>query len=372
MIIGVPTEIQPNENRIGLSPSGACLLVRKGHKVLIEKNAGINSGFSNEEYEKCGAEIVNTPKEIYAAANMILKVKAPKLSEYNLMRKDQIIMCFLHLLSDTELTRVLQKGHVTSIAYESIQKSDGTMPVLNPMSEIAGKMSIQIGAQFLENHNGGSGVLLGGVVGTKPGKVVIIGAGTVGKNAAQIAVGYGANVSVLDINIEKLRHLNDIFYSRIKTIIANPFTIEKELKDADLVISAVLVPGEKTPIVITEDMVKQMKQGSVIIDVSVDQGGSVETVNRITIHENPTFIKHGVIHYAVSNMPGTVAKTSSIALTNGTLPYIMAIANDGIKAVKKDPSLAKAVCTIDGNITCKNIADSISKEYTPLESIIGF
>lgn len=372
MIIGVPTEIQPNENRVAIAPSGICALTKKGHKVLIEKNAGINSGFSNEDYEKCGAQIVATPKELYSQAEMILKVRSPQLSEYNLLKKRQILMAFLHLVAESELTKTLQKNKITAIAFETIQNPDGRLPVLTPMSEIAGKMAVQVGAQFLENYYGGKGMLLGGVPGTKPGKVVIIGAGNVGKNAAVMASAFGCEVSVLDTNLEKLRYIDDIMHSKVKTIIANPITIQKEVISADLVISAVLIPGSKPPIVISEDMVKKMKKGSVIVDTAIDQGGSVETMNRTTTHDNPTFVKHGIIHYAVANMPGSVAKTASIALNNVSIPYVAAIADMGVKAAKIDHSLGKGINLIEGAITYKPVADCLFKDYTPLESIIGF
>lgn len=372
MIIGVPTEIQPNENRVAIAPSGVVALVKKGHTVLIEKNAGLGSSFTNEDYEKCGAEIVSTPKELYNRSKIILKVKAPQLSEYNLLKKEQILMAYLHLVAESELTKALQKNKITAIAFETIQRPDGSLPVLRPMSEIAGKMSVQIGAQFLENYYGGKGLLLGGVPGTRPSKVTIIGAGNVGKNAAQVAVGNGCEVSILDINIDRLRYINDIMYSKVKTIVANSITIEKEVKTADLVISAVLIPGSKPPIVVTEDMVKKMKKGSVIVDAAIDQGGSVETINRMTTHDNPVFEKYGIIHYAVPNMPGSVAKTASIAMNNVSIPYVISIADNGIKAVKHDSALAKGINVIDGAITYKPVADGLFKEYTPLESIIGF
>ncbi|MFZ5591051.1 MAG: alanine dehydrogenase, partial [Bacillota bacterium] len=336
MIIGVPKEIKSNENRVAITPAGVQAMVKAGHKVVIENNAGVGSGISNEDYIAAGAEILATPAEVFAAADMIMKVKEPLPPEYGLFKEGQVLFTYLHLAPEPELTRALLDKKVVGIAYETIQLPNGSLPLLTPMSEVAGRMAVQIGAQFLEKHNGGLGILLGGVPGVPPAKVTIIGGGVVGTNAAKIALGMGADVTILDLNANRLRYLDDIFGSRIKTLMSNSYNIAAAVKEADLLIGAVLIPGARAPKLVTEEMVKQMKPGSVIVDVAIDQGGSIETVDRVTTHAEPTYIKHGVVHYSVANMPGAVARTSTFALTNVTLPYALKLANKGYRAAIKE------------------------------------
>ena len=373
MIIGVPKEIKIKEDRVGLTPYNVNCLVNLGHKVLIEKSAGIGSGFSDDEYLQEGAVIVNTPEEIYKSAEIIVKVKEPLPSEYNLLKKNQILYTYLHLAVEKELTQVLLDKKIIGIAYETIQTMDGKLPLLTPMSEVAGKMSIQIAANLLENRNKGAGILLGGIAGVPAGKVLIIGAGQVGINAAKIAIGMGANVSIVDIDTDKLRNLDNMFGSKIKTYVSDKSILKELVKDADVLICAVLIPGHKAPRIVTEEMVKTMKKGSVIVDVSIDQGGIVETMDRIQTLDNPTFEKYGVIHYSVANIPGSVARTSTIALTNETMKYLKNIVKSGVvDAVKKDVSLAKGINTFNGKLTNEGVAQSLEMEYTELSSIIGF
>lgn len=373
MIIGVPKEIKNCENRVSLTPAGAKTLVDNGHKVLVQATAGLGSGFADEEYINVGAEILSTIEEVYKNSDMIMKVKEPQESEYELLREGQLLFTYLHLAVEPKLTKALLKRKVSGIAYETIQTASGELPLLTPMSEIAGRMSVQIGASFLENPHGGRGVLLGGVPGVTPADVVIIGGGTVGLNAAKIAYGMGANVTVLDLNLNRLRYFDDIFHGKIKTLMSNSSNIEMCAKYADLLIGAVLIPGAKAPHLVTENVVKQMKKGSVIVDVAIDQGGIVETIDKVTTHENPIFEKHGVMHYSVANIPGAVARTSTIALTNATLPYVIKLANQGfIKAVKTCEELAKGVNTCQGHLVSKPVADSLCLEHKELSLIIGF
>ncbi len=373
MIIGVVKEIKSEENRVGLTPHCIQLLNNKGHKVYIEKGAGIGSGFADEEYAKEGAVILNSPEEVYQISDMIVKVKEPQPCEYKFLKKEQIIFTYLHLAVEKVLTTELINKKITSIAYETIETEDKKLPLLIPMSEIAGRMSVQIAANLLENRNNGSGILLSGVAGVPAGKVLIVGAGSVGINAAKIAVGMGANVCVADIDTQKLRVIEDKFGSQVKTYISTPSNLSRLIKEADVVIGAVLIPGHKAPVLITEDMVKSMKKGSVIIDVSIDQGGIVETMDRITTHKNPTYEKYGVIHYCVSNMPGSVARTSTLALTNETIKYILKIADNGlVNSIKTDAALAKGVNTFKGFLTNKGVAEAHNLEYTEIPSLIGF
>ncbi|EKE03647.1 MAG: hypothetical protein ACD_20C00173G0006 [uncultured bacterium] len=373
MIIGVPKEIKSNENRVAITPAGVEAFKKNGHCVLVEKNAGIDSGFLDEDYIISGAEIIDTPQEIFDKAQMIIKVKEPLLPEYDLFKEGQLLFTYLHLAPEPALTEALLKKKVVGIAYETIQLQDGSLPLLTPMSEVAGRMAVQVGATFLEKPYGGRGVLLGGVPGTKPGKVVIIGAGIVGMNAAKIAVAFGADVTILDINLDKLRHLDDLYQGRIKTLMSNDYNIREEIKDADLLVGAVLIPGARAPRLVTEDMVKNMKPGSVIVDVAIDQGGSIETIDRVTTHDNPVYEKYGVIHYSVANMPGAVARTSTFALANATLPYALALANKGyLKAIQEDPALAKGVNVINGNVVYKSVADALNLQYVPLSEVIHY
>lgn len=373
MIIGIPKEIKSFENRVSLTPSGAKTLIDNEHKVLVQSTAGEGSGFTDEDYISVGATIIPTIEEVYKKSEMIMKVKEPQASEYDLLKEGQLLFTYLHLAVEPELTKALLKHRVSGVAYETIQVANGELPLLTPMSEIAGRMSVQIGASFLENHRGGRGVLLGGVPGVTPADVVIIGGGVVGLNAAKIAFGMGANVTVLDLNLNRLRYIDDIFHGKVRTLMSNSFNIEHCAKSADLLIGAVLIPGAKAPNLVTENMVKQMKKGSVIVDVAIDQGGIVETIDRVTTHANPVFEKHGVMHYSVANIPGAVARTSTIALTNATLPYALKLANQGfIKAVKSCEELAKGVNTCQGNLISKPVADSLGISHKELSLIIGF
>ncbi len=372
MIIGVPKEIKPNENRVALTPAGVVSMKNNGHDVLIENKAGLGSGFSDEAYKKAGAEIVATPEEIYDRSEMIMKVKEPLPPEYDLMKEDQVLFTFLHLAAEPELTEKMLERKVIGIAYETIEDREGALPLLTPMSEVAGRMATQMGSRFLEKIHGGKGVLMGGVPGTRPAKVSIIGGGIVGTNAAKIALGMGADVTILDIDPQRLRYLDDLFYNRMGTLMSNALNIEECAKESDLVIGAVLVPGAKAPNLVTEDMVKQMSEGSVIVDVAVDQGGSIETIDRVTTHADPVYEKHGIIHYAVANMPGAVPRTSTIALTNVTLPYAIKLANEGWeKVVKEDDLVALGVNTAKGKLTYEPVAKSLNMPYTPLETVLS-
>lgn len=373
MIIGVPKEIKTKEDRVAITPQGVKSLVSQGHKVIIEKSAGLGSGFTDEEYITQGATMVVSAENVYSQSDIIVKVKEPQPSEFKLLKKNQILFTYLHLAVEKELTKTLLDKKITSIAYETIETEDRKLPLLIPMSEVAGKMSVQIAANLLENRNKGAGILLGGIAGVPAGKVLIIGAGHVGINATKIAVGMGANVSILDVDTNKLRILDDMFGSKIKTYVSNEYNLKELIKDTDVLIGAVLIPGHKAPSIVTEEMVKSMKKGSVIVDVSIDQGGIVETMDRITTLDNPSFEKHGVIHYSVANIPGSVARTSTIALTNETINYLNIIVNDGlIDAIKKNKALAKGVNTINGVLTNKGVATALDLEFTDLHSIIGF
>lgn len=365
MIIGVAKEIKNNENRVGLTPAGADALVKAGHKVFVEQTAGIGSGFEDADYTAVGAEIVADKKKLFDDAEMIIKVKEPLESEYDLFHAGQTLFTYLHLAPEPALTKALLDKKVTGVAYETVVGRDGrSLPLLAPMSEIAGRMAVQLGAQFLESQYGGSGILLAGVSGVAAGQVVIIGGGVVGTNAAKIALGMRARVTVIDLSIERLRYLDDIFGGKICTVMSNSYNIAQWVKQADLLIGAVLVPGAKTPILVSEDMVKTMKRGSVIVDVAIDQGGSIATCDHVTTHSDPTFVKHGVIHYSVANIPGAVSRTSTLALTNATLPYALKLAGKGWKAAcKEDAGLAKGLNTIDGKVTNKNVADALGLEY---------
>jgi len=372
MIIGLPKEIKNSENRVALTPAGVTSLVQDGHKVMVEKSAGSGSGFSDESYAAAGAAILDTPKEVFDAADMILKVKEPLPPEYELFREGQVLFTYLHLAPEYELTKALLEKKVTGIAYETVQLPNGSLPLLAPMSEIAGRMSVQIGAQFLSNKYGGKGVLLSGVPGVPPARVTIVGGGVVGANAAKIAVGMGADVTILDKNPERLRFLDDLFNSRVKTVVSNYYNLMETVKGADLLIGAVLLPGAKAPKLVTKEMVMQMSVGSVIVDVAIDQGGCVETVDAITTHDNPTFVKYGVVHYSVANMPGAVARTSTLALTNATMPYVLKLAGMGYKnTILNDQALFKGVNVCQGKVTYKGVADSLGLEYIPLNQILN-
>lgn len=370
MIIGIPKEIKDNENRVGLTPAGVYDLVSHGHTVIVEEGAGTGSGFSNEDYVKAGAGIAADASEVWMA-DMIIKVKEPLPQEYHFFKKGQILFTFLHLAPEPELTKALLEKEVVAIAYETIQLDNGALPLLTPMSEVAGRMAVQIGAHFLEKHEGGKGILLGGVPGVPPAKVVIIGGGTVGTNAAKMAVGAGADVTVLDTNVERLRQLDDLFFGKLRTRKSTAFNVMEEVKTSDLLIGAVLIPGARAPRIVTESMVKNMQPGSVIVDVAVDQGGSIETIDRITTHSAPVYEKFGILHYAVANIPGAVARTATMALTNVTLPYALELANKGYEqAALENPALAKGINTVNGFLTHEAVSKAHQYPYTPLNEAL--
>lgn len=357
MRIAVPAEIKNNENRVAMTPAGVIHLVRFGHEVFIQRGAGNGSGFTDEEYQQAGAVIVETAEEAWAM-DMVMKVKEPVPSEYKYFREDLILFTYLHLAPEPELTKALVENKVVGIAYETVQLANGSLPLLTPMSEVAGRMSAQIGAQFLEKSQGGKGVLLAGVPGVKRSKVTIIGGGVAGTNAAKIAVGLGADVTIIDLNPDRLRQLDDIFGYQVTTLMSNPYNIANAVKESDLVIGAVLIPGARAPKLVTEEMVQSMETGSVLVDIAIDQGGIFESTDRITTHDNPTYTKHGVVHYAVANMPGAVPRTSTMALTNVTVPYAIQIANKGYKkACLENEALLKGINTLDGYVTYKAVAD---------------
>lgn len=371
MKIGIPREIKSNENRVSLIPVGVELLRANGHTVFVEKDAGIGSGFSDEAYKSVGAEILPKASEIFENADMIMKVKEPLSSEYDLIKENQIVFTYFHFASSQELTKAMIKSKCIALAYETVQKADRSLPLLIPMSEVAGRMSIQEGARYLEKLHGGKGILLGGVPGVEPAIVVILGGGVVGTNAAKIASGLGARVTILDVSLERLRYLDDVMPKNVITMMSNPANIRRAISQADLVVGAVLIPGAKAPRLITRDMLKLMKRGSVIVDVAVDQGGSVETI-KPTTHDNPIYEIDGVIHYGVANMPGGVPMTSTVALTNATLPYAIQIANHGFpKIAKINKEIAYGVNMVGGKVTYEGVAEAFDLEYVPLEKVIG-
>ena len=371
MRIGVPTEVKNNENRVAMTPAGVVNLALFGHEVFIQAGAGLGSGFTDEDYVAAGAQIVATAEEAWSY-DMVMKVKEPVASEYGFFREGQILFTYLHLAPEPELTKALLESKVIGIAYETVQLPNNTLPLLTPMSEVAGKMSTQIGAQFLEKIYGGGGILLGGIPGVSRGKVAVIGGGVAGTNAAKVAVGMGASVTILDLNPDRLRQLDDLFGSDVQTLISNPLHIAESVKEADLVVGAVLIPGAKAPKLVTEDMIKSMKPGSVVVDIAIDQGGIFETSDRITTHDNPTYIKHDVVHYAVANMPGAVPRTSTMGLTNVTVPYAVQIANKGFeKAVLDNEALKKGVNTFQGYVTYKAVADDQGLEYKSVDELLS-
>lgn len=371
MIVGVPKEIKNNENRVALTPAGVYALVKAGHKVIVEKNAGVGSGICDEEYEAAGAVMYDSNAKIFADSDTIVKVKEPLEAEYKLFKEGQTLFTYLHLAPNPELTKVLIDKKITAIAYETVQLANGSLPLLAPMSEVAGRMSVLVGASLLQKYNGGSGMLLGGVPGVLPAEVVIVGGGVVGINAAKMALGFGARVIVLDINKNRLAYIDDIFNGTVNTLIYNEYNVAEMVKRADLLIGAVLVAGAKAPKTVTEEMVKTMKKGSVIVDVAIDQGGSIETIDRVTTHDNPCYETHGIIHYSVANMPGAVPRTSTYALTGMTLPYLMDIANKGPeKAMKEDNALLLGLNVYKGNVTCKSVADAMKLPYVAAESLV--
>jgi alanine dehydrogenase len=369
MIIGIPKEIKEDEYRVGVTPSGVATLTAHGHQVIVQKGAGEGCRISDQEYSGAGATLVDSLADVYSRSEMVMKVKEPLKEEYDFLREGQILFAYLHLAPAPELTAALLKRKVIGVAYETIQLNDGSLPLLVPMSEVAGRMSVQIGAHFLEKTQGGRGVLLGGVPGVKRGKVTVIGAGTVGRASTKIAVGFGADVIVLDTDPRRLEYMDDIFGNRVTTLMSNRDNILDSVTSSHLVIGSVLIPGARAPRLVTRDMIPAMKAGSVIVDVSIDQGGCVET-SRPTTHQHPTYLVDGVIHYCVPNMPGIVARTSTFALTQLTLPYAVKLADQGLNAaVARDEALAKGVNCYRGLVTYENVAQALGYAYTPVHSV---
>lgn len=369
MIIGVPKEIKNNENRVALTPQGAAEFVRKGHQVYVESSAGTGSGFTDAEYVAAGAELTDVTS-LWNQADMIMKVKEPLSSEYGYFRPGLVLFTYLHLAAEPSLTQALVDNGVTAIAYETIT-AGGTLPLLTPMSEVAGRMAAQIGAQLLEKNKGGKGILLSGIPGVGRGKVTIIGGGIVGTNAAKIAIGLGADVTIIDLNVNRLRELDDLFGNSIHTLVSTPANIADAVASSDLLICAVLIPGAKAPRLVTEDMVKRMSKGSVIVDVAIDQGGIVETIDHITTHDNPTYVKHDIVHYAVANMPGAVPRTSTLGLTNATLSYALKLADRGVlETLKLDPAVRAGLHVFQGQVTYEAVARDLGYDYIPADKAI--
>jgi alanine dehydrogenase len=370
MKVGILKEIKVLERRVCMVPSGVATMIANGHEMVVETGAGAGAGFSDDDYVAAGATIVDTPAEVYGSCDMVMHVKEPQPSEYDLIREGQIVFTYLHLAADEPQTRALMKAKSVNIAYETIEKADGSLPLLVPMSEVAGRMAAQEGAKYLEMPEGGMGILLGGVKGVAPGTVVVIGGGVVGINAAKMAAGLGAQVYILDTNLERLAYLDDVMPANVFPIMSNPAILREYVTKADLVIGAVLVHGAKAPKLITRDMLKEMKDGSVIVDVAIDQGGCIETA-RATTHQEPTFVVDGVVHYCVANMPGAVARTSTAALTNATLPYAVEIANKGWKkAMQENNEIRLGANVINGKITYKAVAEAFDLEYTPVDTFL--
>ena len=370
MKIGLPKEIKDNEYRVGLTPAGVHALVAAGHTVFVQKTAGEGSGFADEQYVKAGGQLLETADDVWQTGDMIVKVKEPVAPEYPRMRENQLLFTYLHLAPEFELTKQLLERKVTGVAYETITDKKGTLPLLTPMSEVAGRMAVQVGATYLEKMNGGKGILLGGVPGVPAANVVIIGGGVVGTEAAKMAVGLGAKVTIIDINLDRLRQLDDIFLSKVQTLASSRYQIHEAISHADLVIGGVLIPGAAAPKLVTRDMLKDIPNGAVLVDVAVDQGGCFETTHATT-HSNPIFYEEGVLHYCVANMPGAVPRTSTFALTNATLPYALALANKGFEqAIKDDVGLKAGVNTYAGKLTYEAVATSQNLEYTAIESLV--
>lgn len=371
MIIGIPKEIKNNENRVALPPSGVFDLSKRGHKVLVEKSAGSGSAISDDEYRKAGATIVDDAATAWSA-DMVMKVKEPLPEEYQYFRKDLLLFTYLHLAANKPLTEALIESGVNAIAYENVQPADNTLPLLAPMSEIAGRMAAQIGANYLERINGGKGILLSGVPGVRRGNVVVIGGGVVGLNAAKIAVGLGANVTILDVSVPRLKELDIIFGNDVQTLMSNSFNIQEALKTADLVIGAVLIPGHKAPTLVTKEMVATMPDHSVVVDVAIDQGGIFETEDRVTTHDAPTYVKEGVVHYAVANMPGAVPQTATHALSNSTMAYANLLANNSLEdLLKNNLALHRGVNTYKGKLTIEAVAKDLNLDYTPIDELVN-
>ena len=367
MIIGVPKEIKNNENRVALTPSGANELIKRGHEVFIQASAGEGSDFSDEIYQRSGAKILTTNEEVFAKADIILKVKEPIAAEYGLIRKNQVLFTYFHFASDAELTHAMIKSGAVCLAYETVEKTDRSLPLLIPMSEVAGRMAVQKGANYLEKPYGGRGILLGGVPGVLPAKVIILGGGIVGTNAAHMAAGLGADVTIMDVSLARMRYLSEVMPSNVNTMMSNEMNIRKVIKDADLIIGAILITGAKAPHLITRDMLKDMKKGTVLVDVAVDQGGCIETC-RPTTHQDPTFTIDGLIHYCVANMPGAVPFTSTLALTNATLPYVIQLAEKGWKiASRENPELKTGLNIVNGDVVYQAVAETFDLPHVSVE-----
>ena len=369
MIVGVPREIKPGEQRVALTPAGVRALVEGGHRVIVETGAGLGSSIRDDEYTQEGATAASVG-EVWSQAELILKVKEPLADEYPRMRPGQILFTYLHLAPSPDLTRALQTADVIAVAYETVQRPDGSLPLLAPMSEVAGRLAVQEGAFYLAKAHGGRGILLAGVPGVPPGNVVVLGAGTVGVNAARIALGLGADISILDISVDRLRAVDDLFHGRVITLMSNSFNIDQVLRRADMLVGAVLIAGARAPVLVTKDMVATMKEGAVIVDVAVDQGGSVETIRPTTLLD-PTYIVSGVVHYGVANMPALVPRTSTFALTNATLPYVLELAGRGLAAaMRRNPALARGANVWRGRVVHPAVAQSLGERATPLEALL--
>jgi alanine dehydrogenase len=370
MIIGVPKEIKNNENRVALTPAGTQELVKRGHTVYVQNSAGVGSGFNDEQYAKAGAKMIQSAAEVFNLAEMIMKVKEPVEQEYKLIKKDQLVFTYFHFASYEPLTKAMIDSGAVCLAYETVERADGSLPLLIPMSEVAGRMAIQEGAKYLEKPLKGRGILLGGVPGVKPAKVLILGGGVVGTNAAKIAAGMGADVTIMDVNLTRLRYLDDVMPKNVHTMVSNEFSIREMVKDHDLIVGGVLIPGAKAPKLITRDMLKTMRPGTVLVDVAVDQGGCIETCTPTT-HENPTFIIDDVVHYCVANMPGAVPYTSTLALTNATLPYAIRLASQGWKkACNESTDLRNGLNVIHGEVVYKGVADAFNLHYTDVKKFL--
>src|SRR6195952_4513811 len=370
MIVGVPKEVKDHESRVGVTPAGVKALVEAGHKILVEQNTGALSAMPDDEYQAAGAEIVGSAHDVWRLAEMVVKVKEPVEKEYKHFREGLVLFTYLHLAPLTELTDALLASKVTGIAYETVRDRANTLPLLTPMSEVAGRMSLQVGATYLEKEHGGRGVLLGGVPGTPPGKVCVIGGGIVGTNAAKIALGMGARVTMVDLNLNRLREIDDIFGGRVHTLASNSYNVERAVCEADLVIGGVLIPGAAAPKIVTKAMVSKMKKGAVIVDVAIDQGGCIETAHPTT-HSDPSYVVDGVVHYCVTNMPAAVPNTSTLALTNATLPYVRQLAKLGAAAaIKANPGIAEGVNTHNGILTYKAVAEAQGRYFTPIADLL--
>lgn len=370
MIIGVPKEIKNNENRVALTPAGTQELIKRGHTVLVQQSAGVGSGFSDDEYARAGARMIADAPGVFERAEMIIKVKEPIESEYKLIRKDQLVFTYFHFASYEPLAKAMIASGAICLAYETVERMDGSLPLLIPMSEVAGRMSIQEGAKYLEKPLRGRGILLGGVPGVQPARVLILGGGIVGTNAAKIAAGMGADVTIMDVNIDRLRYLDDVMPTNVRTLVSNEYTIRSIVRESDLIIGGVLIPGAKAPKLITRDMLKTMRPGTVLVDVAVDQGGCIETC-RPTTHEDPTYVIDDIVHYCVANMPGAVPYTSTLALTNATLPYAIRLANHGWKkAAQENADLRNGLNIVNGEVVYKAVADAFSLPYTDVKKFL--